>query len=150
MASSDDLRAKLLASRNTRMETVSVDLAGESCEVGVLQPSLAVRKRLLEKLKGHESDIGFVTQSKIQAILECVVDPDTRQRLFTKEDMPGLEAQSLEWIDLLSDKVFAQLFPKNALVCACGSGLKPVDKFCAQCGLAVTPKDPVEVTAKNS
>lgn len=133
------LRDRLFAVPHARMEIVTIEIDGQPFEVGVRQPSLLCRKRLLEKKlankDGTDVDIGAVTNAHYLATIECAVDPEDRKLMFSPADKKTLEEDPrfVRLVDAVGNKAFEMLFPKDL-----------------KTGAVHPEKDPVEVAEKNS
>ena len=154
MSLKDLLREKATSSRNARLSRVLVELDGEPQTIGVLQPSLAQRRSLLS-IVGDKADAANSTAAKLAAVIECAVDPESRERLFNAKDRDVLlEQPAADWLDKVADEVFRMMRGPSTNCAAtkdekpCGGALVPGAPLCPWCG-AEAPS-PAEVARKNS
>lgn len=153
----DDIRSRLTATSNRRVVREHIQLAGagEPIEVGVAQASLAARAKILGILDGKAS-ASAMTDAKVSSVVECVVDPETGERIFSARDRDLLLAQPAgDWFDRISDLAIRLMNGASDARCAaagegglpCNAQLLPAARYCHACGAAAPSA--IEAAKKN-
>jgi hypothetical protein len=100
-----DLRSAALSSNNQRMEVVEIEIGGGKMKMGVLQPSMDLRTAFGD-LIGEKVTPAKARAVKIESVMRCACDPDTKELLFDEADRAELRRQPAGgWIDKISDVV---------------------------------------------
>jgi hypothetical protein len=87
MSLAEELKAKLLSSKNFKVRAVKVKLDGETEEtVGVRQVSLFVRQKLVSMAQKADS-VEAKAKADAQVVIEAACEPVTGERLFGPADL---------------------------------------------------------------
>lgn len=163
--SESDLKTALLSSRNRKVKFIEVEVEGEVRKVGVLQVSLAARKKLRQM--AHDAK---TSEQMMRADVECVIESacdETGKRLFAATDRETLAEQPAGgWVDKIAKEAALLMRGPIAGVCrkpitvddkpvvdergepkVCGCEFIPGEKFCPRCA-APQPTD-MEVARGN-
>jgi len=150
----DLIRKRAADSTTAKMDVLEVDFGdGERMKVGVLHPTMKQRRKFAEigatgRKKDGGIDFAAATAMKHQSVIDCAVDVETREQIWTREDQEILESSPAGgWVDKISDRVM-QLGRGAASACECGEDLALDAKFCKACGAAVPTAG--ETAEKNS
>lgn len=150
----DAIRKAAADSTVAKMDVLEVDFGdGVPKKVGVLHPTVRQRRKFAEigstGAKKGEVNFNAATAMKIQAVIDCAVDVETRDPLWEHGDRDVLEtAPAGGWVDKISDRVMVLSRGASAVSCECGADLAPGQPFCAVCGKKTL--DGLEVAEKNS
>lgn len=154
MALKDLIRKAAADSTKAAMDVMEVDFgSGERHRVGVLHPTMKQRQKFAEiantgRKKDGMVDLGSVSASKRVSVIDCCVDPETREHLWSQADGSIFdEAPAGGWVDKLAQRVMS-LGSGAAQDCECGMPLDPGWKHCPDCGAKVPTA--AEVAEKNS
>lgn len=79
----DEIRAKL-----TRSTITFTEFEFGGCKVLIKSPSVGVITKLIKQAEDPVADMLL--------ICECVLDPITKEKIFTKEDLPTLMEQAMD------------------------------------------------------
>ena len=153
MALKDLIRKAAADSTKAAMDVMEVDFGGVRHRVGVLHPTMRQRAKFAEiantgRKKDGMPDLNAITASKRASIMDCCVDPETREALWGPADGEIFEAAPAGgWVDKLAQRVLS-LGSGAAQTCECGHPLETAWKHCPDCGAKILT--PAEVAEKNS
>lgn len=154
MSLKDLIRKAAADSTKAGMDVMEVDFGdGVRHRVGVLHPTMKQRQKFAEiantgRKKDGTPDLGAIGASKRASVIDCCVDPETREALWSQGDGEIFDqAPAGGWVDRLAQRVMS-LGSGAAQTCECGAPLDQSWKHCPDCGAKVP--SPVEVAEKNS
>lgn len=81
-----DLRSAFFASSNAKRSKIELELNGETRTLELRDPSLAMRRKILNYAKDDKDQVGGMQLAAVWTVIACLYDPTTGLPVFKKDD----------------------------------------------------------------